>query len=237
MDPCEDRVITSGYRRTNNIEQSMCEANPLTTVLLRCNTSIQPTVAPTQARNAVFYSSKYCSKNPYKLSSTLSLLYSAQLALRQYGSIAQDAGTMSRNAKFLLQKVLHKTGLIEVGAQQAAAANLGYNSFFTSHKFTYVFIWDAVKRLRKHNVGEELRNDGSDTEDYESVLDVDEEGNFFSITQFDKYLWRPSALGYLSLIDYACCISHSKLRRKSRDREPISSVGRKRLKRYPFEGT
>ena len=140
VDPCEDRVITSGYRRTNKIEQSMCEANPLTTVLLRCNTSIQPTVAPTQARNAVFYSSKYCSKNPYKLSSTLSLLYSAQLALRQYGSIAQDAGTMSRNAKFLLQKVLHKTGLIEVGAQQAAAANLGYNSFFTSHKFTYVFI-------------------------------------------------------------------------------------------------
>ena len=62
VDPCEDRVITSGFRRTNKIEQSMCEANPLTTVLLRCNTSIQPTVAPTQARNAVFYSSKYCSK-------------------------------------------------------------------------------------------------------------------------------------------------------------------------------
>ena len=175
-------------------------------------------------------------KIPYKLSSSLSLLYSAQLALRQYGSVAHDAGTMSRNAKFLLQKVLHKTGLIEVGAQQAAAANLGYNSFFTSHKFTYVFIWDAVKRLRRLNVGEELRNDDSDSDDFESVLDVDEDGNFFSITQLDKYLWRSSALAHMSLYDYACCISHSKLRNKSQDREPISSVGRKRLKRYPFEG-
>ena len=161
IDAVDDRVIASGLRRTSKIEQSMCESNPLTTVLLRCNTSIQPTVAPTQARNAVFYSSKYCSKNPYKLSSTLSLLYSAQLALRQYGSIAQDAGTMSRNAKFLLQKVLHKTGLIEVGAQQAAAANLGYNSYFTSHKFCYVFIWDAVRRLRRLNFGEDSREDGS----------------------------------------------------------------------------
>ena len=44
-------------------------------------------------------------------------------------------------------------------------------------------------------------------------------------------------MGYLTLIDYACCISHSKLRKKCNDREPISSVGRKRLKRYPFVGS
>ena len=178
IDAFEHRVIASGLRRTSKIEQSMCESNPLTTVLLRCNTSIQPTIAPTQARNAVFYSSKYCSKNPYKLSSTLSYLYTAQLALRQYGSVAQDAGTMTRNAKYLMQKVLHTTGLIEVGAQQAAAANLGYNSYFTSHKFCYVFIWDAVRRLRRLNFGEDSREDDSDSEDFESVLDVDEDGNF-----------------------------------------------------------
>ena len=135
----------------------------------------------------MFYSSKYCSKNPYKLSSTLSYLYTAQLALRQYGSVAQDAGTMTRNAKFLMQKVLHKTGLIEVGAQQAAAANLGQNSFF-SQKFCYIFIWDAIKRLRKLNVGEDSRNDDRDSDDFQSVLDVDEDGTAFCITQFDKYI-------------------------------------------------
>ena len=141
------------------------------------------------------------------------------MALRQYGSVAEDAGTMTRNAKFLIQKVLHRTGLIEVGAQQAAAANLGYNSFFTSHKFCYVFIWDAVRRLRRHNFGEDSREDDSDGDDFESVLDLDEDCIFFSITQFDRYIWRSPALGHLSLYDYSCCISHSKVRKKSRDRE------------------
>ena len=42
-----------------------------------------------------------------------------------------------------MQKVLHKAGLIEVGAQQAAASNLGYNSYFRCHKFYYIFFWDA----------------------------------------------------------------------------------------------
>ena len=122
------------------------------------------------------------------------MLYTAQLALRKYGSVADDAGSMTRNTKCLMQKVLHKAGLIEVGAQQAAAANLGYNSFFSSHNFCYIFIWDAVRRLRKSNVGEELQCGNSDSEDFESVLETDIEGNFFSITQFDKYIWRSSAL-------------------------------------------
>ena len=81
------------------------------------------------------------------------------------------------------------------------------------------------------------RKDDSDNDDFEFVLDVDENGNFFSITQFDKYIWRSSALGHLSLYDYPCFITQSKIRKKSHDREPISSAGRNRLKRYPFEGS
>ena len=237
IDPVDPRCLASGLKRTSKIEQMICESNPLTTVLLRCNTSIQPTIAPTAARNAVFYSSKYCSKNPYKLSSTLSLQYTAQLALRKYGSVAQDAGTKTRNTKCLMQKLLHKTGLIEVGAQQAAAANLGYNSFFSSHNFCYIFIWDAVRRLRKSNLGEEIQHDNSDSEDLEYVLETDMEGNFFSIAQFDKYIWRSTALSLLNLYDYACCITHNLARKKRQDREVNSNAGRKKLKRYPFEGS
>ena len=111
--------------------------------------------------------------------------------------------------------------------------NLRYNSFFSSHKFTYVFIWDAVKRLRRSNVGEESRDDGSDSDDFESVLHVDEDGKFLSITQFDKYIWRSSALGYLTLIDYACCISHSKLRKKSHDRANLFCAA-KEVKKISF---
>ena len=91
--------------------------------------------------------------------------------------------------------------------------------------------------MRRHNFGEDSREDDSDGDDFESVLDLDEDGNFFSITQFDRYIWRSPALGHLSLYDYPCCITHSKVRKKSRDREPISSVGRNKLKRYPYEGS
>ena len=59
----------------------------------------------------------------------------------------------------------------------------------------------------------------------------------FSFTQFDKYIWRGSVFPYFSLYDYACCITHTKVRKKTHDRVGDSNVGRKRLKRYPFEGT
>ena len=239
VDTSDARVLVSGLRRTSEVEQNQSESNPLTTVLLRCNTSIQPTIAPTEARNAVFYSSKYCSKNPYKLSSTLSFLYTAQLALRNYGSVADDVGTPTRTAKCLMQKVLHKAGHIEVADQQAAAANLGYDSFFCSHKFCYVFIWDAVKRL-KRLVGADpspIANSDSDNEEFDSVLEVDDEGQFYSITQFEKYIYRSSPLSLMSLYDYACCISHVQTRKKKNYLEIDSKFGRKRLKRYPFEGS
>ena len=44
IDASDSRCLASGLRRTSDIEQMMCESNPLTTVLLRCNTSIQPTL-------------------------------------------------------------------------------------------------------------------------------------------------------------------------------------------------
>ena len=237
IDSSDNRVIACGLRRTSEIEQKQCEGNHLTTVLMRCNTSIQPTIAPTQARNAVYYSSKYCSKNPYQLSSTLSFLYTAQLALRKYGSVADDAGSSSRTAKYLMQKVLHQAGQIEVADQQAAAANLGYESFFCSHKFCYVFIWDAVRRLHSQQVLGDLEDDFSDSEEFASVLEVDDRGKFFPVTQFDMYIWRSSELAEMSLYDYACCIRQLKVRNRPSGSIPVSNYGRNKLKRYPFEGS
>ena len=133
-------------------------------------------------------------------------------------------------------KSVHKAGHIEVADQQAAAANLGYDSFFSSHKFCYVFIWDAVKRFRGLKKRNPSPNDDSDSEEFASVLEVDEEGNFFSITQFEKYIYKSSAFSYMSLLDYACCITHVQSRKKDNYLEINSKVGRKSLKRYPFEG-
>ena len=106
-------------------------------------------MTPSQAKAAMFYTSRYCSKDPFQLSSTLSLFHQAQMAMRRNNSNASDAGTASRNVKCLLQKVLNKIGNIEVSAQQAADAMLGNDSFFATHKFRYVFIWDVLKRIKK----------------------------------------------------------------------------------------
>ena len=165
---------------------------------------MQPTIAPTQARNAVYYSSKYCSKNPYRLSSTLSLLYTGQLQLRKYGSKASDAGSPSRTTKCLIQKVLHKAGQIEVADQQAAAANLGMDSFYSSHKFCYVFIWQAVKNLHSM-AGTVLESEYHSEQDTElhSVHEVDGEGKFFPVTQLEMYKRRSSSLQAMSLYDYS----------------------------------
>ena len=138
--PDECRVLGFGLGRSTNIEQMQVETNKVTSSLLRCNTSLQPLITPTQAKAAMFYSSKYCSKDPFELSSTLSFFHQAQIAMRKYGSTASDAGSASRNAKCILQKVLNKIGHIEVSAQQAADALLGNDSFFTTHTFRFIFI-------------------------------------------------------------------------------------------------
>ena len=65
----------------------------------------------------------------------------------KYGSRAEDSGTSIRKATNILQKTLNKSGYLEVADQQAAAAVLGYESYFSSHKFTFCFIWDARAQL------------------------------------------------------------------------------------------
>ena len=132
LDPPENRSIGFGMARKTELEQYQVEANELTTSLLRCNTSMQPLISPSQAKSASYYAANYVSKDPFELSACLPFLYQAQLDLRKYGSTAEDAGERSRNVKFLVEKVLHKVNKIEVSAQQAASAMLGYDSYFSS---------------------------------------------------------------------------------------------------------
>ena len=185
------------------------ETNKLTSSLLRCNTSMQALVTPTQAKAAMFYTSKYCSKDPFQLSSTLSLFHQAQISMRKWGSTAADAGTASRNAKCLLQKVLNKIGNIEVSAQQAADAMIGNDSFFSTHTFRYVFIWDVLKRVREARASESRANDdnGSSTDDEDDAdsdvqaenIVVDGDGNVTAMTQYHQYMNKGKHLKHLPL--------------------------------------
>ena len=136
--PSENRFLGFGMKRRNEREQYQVECNELSTSLLRCNTSMQPLVSPSQAKSAAYYAANYVSKDPFELTSCLPLLYQGQLEIRKYGSNSEDAGSASRNAIILIQKLLHKVNKIEVSAQQAASAMLGYDSFFFIPRFQFL---------------------------------------------------------------------------------------------------
>ena len=257
IDAEETRILGFGLGRSSKIEQMQVETNKLTSSLLRCNTSMQALVTPTQAKAAMFYTSKYCSKDPFQLSSTLSLFHQAQISMRKWGSIADDAGTASRNAKCLLQKVLNKIGNIEVSAQQAADAMIGNESFFTTNKFRFVFIWDVLKRVREARASERRANEdsGSSSEDEDDAdadvqaenIVVDGDGNVTAMTQYHQYMNKGTHLELLSLYDYVASIKMIRVHKKegaSRavglpDNDQDVSIprrGRRSLKRYSFEG-
>ena len=99
-----------------------------------------------------------------------------------------------------MEKVLHKhkTGLIEVGTQLATAADLSYKSFVSGHKFCYIFIWDAVKRLRNSNVVSGCRMKIVIAKNFSPLwkwlLKV-----VWSITQFDKFTRRRYAVSHFTI--------------------------------------
>ena len=256
IDADENRILGFGLGRSSRVEQMQVETNKLTSSLLRCNTSLQPLVTPTQAKAAMFYTSKYCSKDPYELSSTLSLFHQAQISMRKWGSTAADAGTAARNAKCLLQKVLNKIGNIEVSAQQAADAMLGNESFFSTHKFRYVFIWDVLQRVRMARASERRSNDddgtsSEDEEDHDSdkqaeKIVIDGDGNVTALTQYHQYINKGNSLQLLSLYDYVACIKMIRVHKHAGEsiaigeqdndqEETMHRRGRRSFKRYSFE--
>ena len=226
----DERIIVHGHKRRDEFEQMQVEAVPIASSLLRCNTSMQPTVAPTSGKASVFYTAKYCAKNPYKLHCALPLLMQANEEYNKYGSRAQDYGTNARKATNILQKILNKSGYLEVAAQQAAAAVLGYDSFLCSHKFTYCFIWDARARWlslqsSSSNVSDPEDIDDEVEHDGVSNIEVDDSGKLIGLSQYDMYLLRGSSLEYLPLYDYSGCIRVNRERKSKvglKQRRPLS---------------
>ena len=129
---------------------------------------MQPLVSPSQAKSAAYYAANYVSKDPFELTSCLPLLYQGQLEIRKYGSNSEDAGSASRNAIILIQKLLHKVNKIEVSAQQAASAMLGYDSFFFIPRFQFLLCMRPVKRF--HTLERlELRSDENENQNEDNI--------------------------------------------------------------------
>ena len=65
---------------------------------------------------------------------------------KAYPSRAEDAGSTTREAKYLSTIILNKLNAAqEVSDQIAASAVYGYDSFLSSHSFTNLYVVDLLK--------------------------------------------------------------------------------------------
>ena len=94
-----------GYTHVYN-DGRMAETSPILASLLNCNTNVQLIGSVTIAMAILQYLSGYFSKNPVELCNFLSCVIAARRQYKRYKSTADDAGSKSRNAKFMAQKVI-----------------------------------------------------------------------------------------------------------------------------------
>ena len=224
----DDRIIVSRLARTDAFEEMQVEFNPITTALLRCNTSIQVLITESQAKAAAFYIAQYMSKQPYSLQNIIPLIVQAEQEFAKYGSKATDASAADRKAKNMLQKIINKFAILEISDQQATAAVMGYGSFICSHKFTFVEPWTAVHKHRELHAGVDSRDDEDIDEneaDMLTTLELDPQTQkAVSISSLDRYLNRGNQLSKYSLYMYALMIGHRKpLKKRSTN---VSKAGR-----------
>jgi len=144
------RVMTTLWRDEDEThtyhDEYMCETSAFLAALLGCNTNVSPLGGNVQAVNALFYLTGYLSKNPVKPTSWITCIIAALKSTFRTQSVAEDAGTPSRNAKFFLQKVLNRlNALAEITDTQAAMLVLGHKSFQCSHRFAFCFHDQALE--------------------------------------------------------------------------------------------
>ena len=125
--------------------------------------------APGSAQSAIYYISRYMSKDPTRAKSILPLVYTAISKRKLYPSKAEDAGSSQRNATYLTQIILNLlNGGDECADQMAASAVYNLPSFTSSHNFVNLYAVDFINYVKTG--GQSLREDVNilDKEDFDS---------------------------------------------------------------------
>lgn len=144
----------------------------LITSLYKCNTDVEVLALPQESLCAMWYLSKYLSKDAVALANVLSLLHKARADIAVRPSVAEDSGQPRRTAQHLLSRIINlASGAQEVSSQMACAALLGMDSFVCSHKFWYAFAWAAVQYVMQ-----QLGDDDADPEHDEDEDEGEEDG-------------------------------------------------------------
>ena len=93
---------------------------------LLCNTCNTPVGFVLDAKAAVYYNFRYCTKNPVKITESLPLLQSVRRRAIKYPSRADEANTPTNNARYTLRKLLNQTSkLCEYSLDQFSASLIG----------------------------------------------------------------------------------------------------------------
>ena len=134
---------------------------------------------PGSCQSALFYISNYMRKSIDKLSGIIPLSLAAVRKRKQYPSRADDAGSPSREAKYLSTIILNKLNAAEeVSDQIAASAVYGYDSFLSSHSFANLYVVDLLKWIKNSGLGfgdDAVELDQEDKIDQQHGDDLDEE--------------------------------------------------------------
>ena len=162
----DSRVHWIDHRRLNSVDANLVDGNVSLSAALGWNTSVNFIAAPGSAQSAIYYISRYMSKNPTQAKSILPLVYSAVSKRKIYPSKADDAGSSQRNATYLTQIVLNLlNGGDECSDQMAASAVYNLSSSISSHSFTNLYTVDFINYVK---------SGGKSLQDEVNILDVDD---------------------------------------------------------------
>ena len=147
VDSMVERIFTFLEEDTHMYEDEyLCETSLLMAALLGCNTNVSALGGTVQATSALFYLIGYLSKNPVTPNAWKTCVAAALQSAQHNESVAEDKGSATRNAKFILQKVLnYLNAYAEVSDTQMSMLLLNYDSYKSSHRFAFCFPAPALE--------------------------------------------------------------------------------------------
>ena len=168
----DSRVHWVDHKRLTIVDGNLVDGNTFLSGAIGWNTSVNFIAAPGSAQSAIYYISRYMSKNPTQAKSILPLVYTAVSKRKLYPSKAEDSGSSKRNATYLTQIVLNLlNGGDECADQMAASAVYNLPSFMSSHSFVNLYAVDFINYIKSG--GKSLREEVNilDEEDFDSEDD------------------------------------------------------------------
>lgn len=172
--PQLDLRVLCVHLQRNLKDQVIVEFSEIAASCCQCNTNISVLGGGKDAQNATQYLVKYLSKNPAELIESVPLLHTARKMAMRYGSVADDADTPERDAKFLAAKLLNSLGgMQEYSKEVCAAAALGLPSSFSTEETVLLFAHGAAAALRNLKDGRGIDVDSDSESGDESEDDED----------------------------------------------------------------